>query len=96
VPAKVRALASRRDARGRILMARSPVRASSSSPNFAARFPLTVREGGNRPLGLQHPPQQLDILGERAIGGAQLLDLAHGVHDRGVVAAAEFAADLGQ
>ena len=49
-----------------------------------------------RRSGLEHPAQELDVLGDLAVGGAQLLDLAHGVDHRGVVAAAEAAADVGR
>src|SRR3546814_6141901 len=45
---------------------------------------------------LQHAAQQLDVLGKARVGGFELLHLAHRVHDRGVVAAAELAADFGQ
>lgn len=45
--------------------------------------------------GLQHAPQQLDILGDRGVRLAQFLDLSHGVHDGRVVAAAKFPADFG-
>src|SRR5207302_8883491 len=47
-----------------------------------------------RRSALQHPAQQLDILGERRVGPRQLFDLAHRVHDGGVIAAAELAPDL--
>src|SRR5260370_22063421 len=43
---------------------------------------------------LQHPAQQLNVLGQRRIGTLQLLDLAHGMHDGGVVAATEFPSDF--
>jgi hypothetical protein len=43
-----------------------------------------------------HAAQQLDILGERRVGARHLFDLAHRVHDGGVIAAAELAADLRQ
>src|SRR5688572_24395267 len=46
--------------------------------------------------GVEHPLQQVDILGKAAVGGAQLLDLLDRMHDRGVVAPAELAADLRQ
>src|SRR5690606_36986938 len=45
---------------------------------------------------VEHALQQLDLLGQHAVGLGQLLNLAHGVQDRGVVAVAEAAADLGQ
>src|SRR5215469_16940819 len=45
---------------------------------------------------LEHPPQQLDILRQRGIGALQLVDLADCMHDRRVVAAAKFPADLRQ
>src|SRR5580692_4613578 len=41
---------------------------------------------------LQHPAQQLDILGEGRVGAGQLFDLAHRVHDGGVVTTAKLAA----
>src|SRR5215813_13394033 len=47
-------------------------------------------------LALQHPAQEFDVFGERRIGLGQLLDFFDGMNHRRVVAAAEFAADLGQ
>ena len=47
-------------------------------------------------LALKELFQQLDVLADRAVSRLQLLDLAHGVHHRGVVAVAELAADLRQ
>jgi hypothetical protein len=44
---------------------------------------------------LQHPAQQLDVLGERRIGKGKLLDFAHRMHDGGMIATAEFLANLG-
>jgi hypothetical protein len=45
---------------------------------------------------LQHPPQYLDILGERAVDDHQLLYLPDRMHDGGMIAAADFPTDLGQ
>jgi len=45
---------------------------------------------------LQHAPEQVDILVHAGIGLTQFVDLADGVNHRGVVATAEFAANLGQ
>src|SRR5712691_10883765 len=66
----------------------------------------TRRASGSRPaprrdlLGeaslLQLPLEQLDLLGQRAVGIDQVFDLAHGVQHGGVVAAAEAPADLRQ
>ena len=44
----------------------------------------------------QHAAQQLDILGEGTVKRAQFIDLAHGVHNRGVVAPTEFPANFRQ
>ena len=46
--------------------------------------------------GLERPAQQLEILGDLAVGGLQLLDPPHAVHHGGVVATAEPPPDLGQ
>src|SRR5688500_3280865 len=59
-------------------------------------FRYAPNNSSDRPSGVQHPLQQVDILGKGAVGGAQLFDLLDRVHDRGVVAAAELAADLRQ
>src|SRR5215813_7329454 len=45
---------------------------------------------------LQLPFQGFDLLGQGRIAADEVLDLAHGVQDRGVVASAEAAADLRQ
>src|SRR5919107_4571434 len=45
---------------------------------------------------LQHALQELDLVRERMVVVELLLDLAHGVEDRGVVPPAEAAADLRQ
>ena len=45
---------------------------------------------------LQHAAQEFHVLGESGVVLAQFLDLSHRVHDRGVVASAELAPDLGQ
>src|SRR6202035_2105294 len=65
---------------------------SASSREMASLSPVN----GALQLTLQHPAEQLDILGQRRVAGAQLLDLLDRVDHRGVVAAAEFAPDLGQ
>src|SRR3546814_17882444 len=44
----------------------------------------------------QFAAQQIDILGEGCVDLAQLLDLAHGMHHGGMVAAAALAAACGQ
>src|ERR1700730_18734119 len=74
-----------------------PARRDSTIARSAAR--LSTRFCRGRLMGrsaLQHPAQQLDILGQRRVGARQLFDLAHRVHDGGVIAAAELAADLRQ
>jgi len=45
---------------------------------------------------LQLTLEQLDLLGQRGIGGHEIFDLPHGVQHGGVIAAAEPAADLRQ
>src|SRR5271154_7208749 len=45
---------------------------------------------------LQLAFESLDLVGERRISAGERLDLAHGVQHRGVIAATEPAADLGQ
>src|SRR5690242_580730 len=45
---------------------------------------------------LQHPAQQLDILGERGVGARQFLDFTYGVHHGRMIAAAKFPANLRQ
>ena len=45
---------------------------------------------------LQHSSEQLEVLGESGILCAQFFDLAHRMHHRRVVTAAELAADLRQ
>ena len=47
-------------------------------------------------LGLQQPLKKIDIFGELAIICLQLVDLADTVHDRGVIAPAKPAANIGQ
>jgi len=47
-------------------------------------------------LFLQLPLEDLDFLGESHIVADQTFDLAHGMQHRGVVAATEAPADLGQ
>ena len=49
-----------------------------------------------RSLALQLALERFDLFGQRDILGHQRLDLAHGVQDRGVIAASEPAADFGQ
>jgi hypothetical protein len=46
-------------------------------------------------LALKHPPQGLDVLRKRRVAFHQLFDLLDGMNDRRVIAAAEFAPDLG-
>src|SRR5437868_11213506 len=66
-----------------------------STIGYPPQPPLLPRTPYGR-SALQHPAQQFDILGERRVGARQLFDLAHRVHDRGVIPAAELAADLRQ
>ena len=51
---------------------------------------------GDARLFLQLPLEDLDFLGESHIVADQTFDLAHGMQHRGVVAATEAPADLGQ
>src|SRR5208283_5755869 len=63
----------------------------ASAPGFGA-----TRRGGVGGSGLQHAAQQLDILGERAVAERELLDLAHRMHDGGMVTPTKFPADFRQ
>ncbi len=64
-------------------------------PKLADKDPF---DGASRPacgaLALEHAPQQLHILGEGLVGGAQFVDFTDRVHDRRMVAAAEFPANF--
>ena len=62
----------------------------------AARKALEQPRQDGRWLAFEHPAQEVDVLGEAGVDRTQFLDLLHRVHDRRVVAAAEFTADLGQ
>src|SRR5438270_3288399 len=66
-----------------------------STIGYPPQHPLLPRMPYGR-SALQHPAQQLDIFGERRVGARQLFDLAHRMHDGGVITAAELAADLRQ
>ena len=57
---------------------------------------LGSRGSRSRALLLQLTLEDLDLLGERVVGANQVLDLAHGMQDRGVIAATEAPPDLGQ
>src|SRR4051812_327718 len=65
-------------------------------PHVLAASSVSSRRTPGRPmLLLQLPLQRLDLLGECDVLGDQRLDLAHGMENRGVIAPAEAAADLG-
>src|SRR5688500_10106712 len=84
-----RALAGSNFARNlRRLSPRSQSKRGPSGPRFT---PLP-----GRCLALQLTLEQLDVFCNRKIGDLELLDLADGMHDRGVVAVAEALADLRQ
>ena len=55
-----------------------------------------VNNRGRGNLAFEHSSQQLDILGKARIVFAQLVDLLHRVHHRGVVATTELAPNFGQ
>src|SRR4030095_7264538 len=57
--------------------------------------PVSTPLPGSR-LALQLALEQLYVLCNRKIGDLEFLDLANGMHDRGVVAVAEALADLRQ
>ncbi len=62
---------------------------------------MSAERGGasraeGRSSAFQGTAQHLQILGDLAIVALQFLDPAHAVHDRGVIAPAKAAADLGQ
>ena len=46
-------------------------------------------------LRLQHATQQINVLGKNAIVLPELINPLHGMHDRGVIATAKFAAYFG-
>src|SRR4029077_7787596 len=63
-----------------------------------ADYSRGTRPGPGRPGGsfLKLPLQGLDLLGQARVVANEILDLAHRVQDRGVVASAEPPADLRQ
>lgn len=60
------------------------------------KSPKTVCQDNETGSGLKRAAQHLDVFGDLPILNAQLLDPADAVHDRGVIAPAKPAPDLGQ
>ena len=87
-------------------IARGPPAGSDFARNLRRLEPVSPTKTGPRGprftvcsrdlLALQLPLEQLDVFCNRQVGDLELLDLAHGMHDRGVVAVAEALADLRQ